>query len=594
MSLFLQGNATTLHCRSIFIVTPIFLATCSYHFIIIALYKLYIFALSLRNMKHTLILALLLILASTACQHHPFEASVFAEAERLMYTHPDSALKLLQSIPTPQRLTGKSQADYALLMTQAKSRNQIYATSDSLIRIAVDYYQNSDEMEQKAKSLLYLGDVMMDMERYADATLPLKQAEELMDYVSDRQIQTMIYSNLGYLNRKAGDYELALAYYKKALAINQTHQDTDRIVSNLINIMNLPIQEFTDSAENYICQLEQEVSSARPDLQEKVYNNIGVYYKRHNQLKKAEQLFQKAVSISKEIPYHSFKNLADIYIAQEKYQQADSLYQLALNSPTWAIRVRIYEDLYKRKLKLGQTEEAIHYMNQYMHAVDSFYSNREACQIQEIQQKYDNEVILHQKAQIEIWLYRIIFSFILIITITLTVAWNLDKKRQKQMLALQEQICKITVSAEADKAEITKLNEMLVQNKLLKQAIQLSTLEDIQALEFYLRLLQSPLTYNPKTDLPLLQHWLNLAYNNFSIRWRNAYPNLTSTELTLCYLQRMGYTQKRMSTIMRVKEETIKRNIYRTCEHLNIQNDKERGKDSTEKIEKFTALVNSF
>ena len=233
-------------------------------------------------------------------------------------------------------------------------------------------------------------------------------------------------------------------------------------------------------------------------------------------------------------------------------------------------------------------------MNQYIQAVDSFYTNREASQIQEIQQKYDQEVILRQKDRIEIWLYRIVFSFILIITITLTVAWNLDKKRQKQMLALQERISKITASAEADKAEITKLNEMLVQNKIFKQAIQLSTLEDIQALEFYLRLLQSPLTFNPKADLPHLQHWLNLAYNNFAIRWGNTYPNLTTTELTLCYLQRMGYTQKRMSTIMRVKEETIKRNIYRTCEHLNFQNDKERGKDSKEKIEKFIAIVNSF
>ena len=107
-------------------------------------------------MKHIpvlLILTCILTLASTACQHHSTEASVFAEAERLMYTHPDSALKLLQSIPTPQRLTGKSQADYALLMTQAKSRNQIYATSDSLIRIAVDYYQNSDEMERSPYSI---------------------------------------------------------------------------------------------------------------------------------------------------------------------------------------------------------------------------------------------------------------------------------------------------------------------------------------------------------------------------------------------------------------------------------------------------------
>ena len=542
-------------------------------------------------MKHTLILTLLLILATTSCQHYTAITSVFAEAESLMYTHPDSALTLLQAIPNPEQLTGRAQADYSLLLTQAKSRNQIWATSDSLIRIAVDYYQNSDEMEQKAKSLLYLADVMMDMERYADATLPLKQAEELMEHVSERQIQTMIYSNLGYLNRKAGDYEQALTYYKKALAINQAYQDTDRIVSNLINIIDL---EITDNAHPYIQLLQDVVVDASPSLQKKAFNNIGVYYKDRNQFKEAEYFFQKSILLSKEVPYHSFRNLADIYIAQDKHEQADSLYQIALQSPNWAIQARIYENLYKSKLDLGQHQEAVRYMNQYIQAVDSFYTDREASQIQEIQQKYDNEVILRQKAQIEIWLYRIIFSFILIITITLTVAWNLDKKRQKQMLALQEQICKITVSAEADKAEITKLNEMLVQNKLFKQAIQLSTLEDIQALEFYLRLLQSPLTYNPKTDLPLLQHWLNLAYNNFAIRWRNAYPNLTSTELTLCYLQRMGYTQKRMSTIMRVKEETIKRNIYRTCEHLNIQNDKERGKDSTEKIEKFTALVNSF
>ena len=174
-------------------------------------------------MKHTFILALLLILTSTACQHRTPITSVFAEAESLMYTYPDSALKLLQAIPNPEQLTGRAQADYALLMTQAKSRNQIWATSDSLIRIAVDYYKNSDEMGQKAKSLLYLGDVLMDMERYADATLPLKQAEELMEHVPDRQMQTMIYSNFGFLNRKAGNYELAFSYYKKALAINRAN-----------------------------------------------------------------------------------------------------------------------------------------------------------------------------------------------------------------------------------------------------------------------------------------------------------------------------------------------------------------------------------
>ncbi len=541
-------------------------------------------------MKHTLILTLLFILASSSCQHRTPITSVFAEAESLMYTHPDSALHLLEAIPNPEQLTGKEQADYALLLTQAKSRNQIYATSDSLIRIAVDYHQNSDEMGQKAKSLLYLADVMMDMERYADATLPLKQAEELMDKIEDPRIQTLICSSLGYLNKIATNYNSSFAYYKRALAINNNNKYNDWYISNIINILSLPTETLKDSSLYYIQLLEERTPSVQSSLQSKAYNNIGSFYEETNNKEKAKYYFEKAINVSKGSNYRAIFNLAKIYDAQYNTVKADSLYLLALQSSSWAIRSGIYENLYKRKLNLGQTEEAVHYINQYIYSVDSFYSNREASQIQEIQQKYNQEVILRQKARIEIWLYRIIFSFILIIAITLAVAWNMNRKHQKQMLALQEQICKITVSSEADKTEITKLNEMLVQNKLIKQAIQFSTLEDIQALEFYLRLLQSPLTYNPNTDLSLLQHWLNLAYNNFAIRLGNTYPNLTSTELTLCYLQRMGYTQKRMSTIMRVKEETIRRNIYRTCEHLNIQNDK----GNKEKLEKFTMLVSSF
>ena len=530
-------------------------------------------------MKHTLILTLLFILASTSCQHRTPTTSVFAEAESLMYTHPDSALHLLEAIPNPEQLTGKAQADYALLLTQAKSRNRIYATSDSLIRIAVDYYQNSDEMEQKAKTLLYLGDVLMDMERYADATLPLKQAEELMEHVSDRRIQSMIYSNLGYLNREAGDYELALSYYKKALVINQTYQDTDRIVSNLINIMNLPIPEFADSAENYIRQLEQTAEFVHPDLQSKTYNNIGVYYTNQNQSKKSEAFFKKSIQISKGTNHQAYLNLAEIYESEKDIKRADSLYQLALQSPVWATQALVYENIYKRKLKLGQTEEAAHYMNAYIQAVDSFYTHRESEQIQKIQQKYDQEVILRQKVQIEIWLYRIVFCFIMLTGMLATYAWYLKKKSKAHLQALQEQINKITLSAESDKAEISRLNEMLAQSNVLKQALQLSTLEDIQALELYLRILQIPESYCIVTDLTNLKHWLDIISKNFAARLQSQYPALTSSQITICCLQRMGYSVGQMGSIMHIKIRSVDQHIYRICPILGITNDKKVFKD---------------
>ena len=97
------------------------------------------------------------------CQHQQDLASIISKAEYLMYEYPDSSLKLIESIPHPERLTGKEQANYALILTQVRSQHYIPITSDSLIRIAVDYYQNSDEMEQKIKSWFYLGHVYLEM-----------------------------------------------------------------------------------------------------------------------------------------------------------------------------------------------------------------------------------------------------------------------------------------------------------------------------------------------------------------------------------------------------------------------------------------------
>lgn len=417
----------------------------------------------------TYLLILLLCLVGSSCRKSLNVASILMEADSLMYTRPDSALTLLETIPTPERLTGKARADYALLLTQACSRNLITATSDSLIRIAVDFYQNSDEKEQKAKSLLYWGDVYLDMGKYAEAALPLKQAEELMDGVKDPYIKYLVRSNLGYLNRKGKNYKLALAYYKIALPFPGLYEYTRWRTSDSGTAIKLSSSELADSIRACLHQLQQ---TTKVDL----------------------------------------------------------------------------------------------------------FTNHEAKQIQTALQEYDKTIVSREKAEIEIWLHRILLTFILLITVTSAIIWFQKKKSKKHLQELQEQIAKITSSTEADKTEIALLNEMLVQHKFIRQEynhmLQFATKADIDALIVYLRLLQSPETYNPQTDIASLQHWLNLTQNNFVSRLKETYPNLTLAELNLCCLQRIGYSPKQMSQALRVKEDTVRRNVYRVCTHLNLENDK--------------------
>ena len=124
-----------------------------------------------------------------------------------------------------------------MLLTQARSRCRITATSDSLIRIATDYYQYSDDHARKATALFYLSDVYTDMGKYTEAIVPLKQAEEVVED-ADAKVQSLVYSKLGYLNRKSNNYELALEYYAKAMNMDKASQKTEWFISDLTNILN--------------------------------------------------------------------------------------------------------------------------------------------------------------------------------------------------------------------------------------------------------------------------------------------------------------------------------------------------------------------
>ena len=105
-----------------------------------------------------LIMLLFVLCFCVSCGHKEARYALDM-AEKRMWDEPDSALKVLESIVMPEDLEGKELADYALLLTQAKYRSNIVATSDSLINIAVGYYQDKD-VEKRTASLLYKGGVL--------------------------------------------------------------------------------------------------------------------------------------------------------------------------------------------------------------------------------------------------------------------------------------------------------------------------------------------------------------------------------------------------------------------------------------------------
>lgn len=535
-------------------------------------------------MKRTLgyILCYLLAFSFTGCQDRKGTAPTLKEAESLMYTYPDSALQLLEAIQQPKQLTGQEQADYALLLTQARSRCRIIAASDSLIRISTDYYQDSNDNARKAKAFLYLGDVYMDMQNHVEAMKALKQAEEVLDNAEART-QSLVYSNLGYLNRKIANYELAWRYYQNALVIDKTNENSEWVVTNLINMLNLPLSEIQDSTIYYVHLLEKTLLSVNSELQTKAYNNIGVYYYKQKKKERAAYYFCKAIHASNANSYRAYLNLARIYDEEGNTARADSLYQVALQSPVWATRARIYEALYNRSLHAHRYQEATEYMKHYQQAADSFYTQRQAQEIQELQTKYDFEVLARKKTETENRLLRITIGGSLLLFLSLLAMYYFKKKYTHQLQELENLIRQINELENKEKEMenlVNTLNESLerstvLSNEFLRVKGKWTDSEDILALGVYIRLKRDLSLYNPSSDLPLLRHWLDIVYNQFASRLTSEHQDLTVSELSICYLYRMGYSILEISQAMHVKTDSIKRYIYRACANMGIPQSRE-------------------
>lgn len=80
-------------------------------------------------------------------------------ADAVMWTRPDSALAVLESIDTLSLKAKAQHARYSLLYTMALNRNRIDTTDLHVIQPAARYYERHGSKDDKMKMYYYLGTV---------------------------------------------------------------------------------------------------------------------------------------------------------------------------------------------------------------------------------------------------------------------------------------------------------------------------------------------------------------------------------------------------------------------------------------------------
>lgn len=390
---------------------------------------------------------------------------VLLSADSLMETHPDSALSILESISSPQKLSRAERAYYAVLLTQAKHKNYIPLEDDSLIKTAVEYYGDRKKSVNAARAHYYLGATYYDKGRMPFAVDEYLTAIRLMP--EENEFMAMMYDNLAECYEDDGLVDVAMETYSSAYQILKGKSDQAYPLRGIARVF--LIQNKKDSA---LCYYHQALNCA---LLEKDSNLVGVLFHDlamvYNDKK---EYIQADKFISKAIMTTSKENLAYVCLSKAKIQfnlnrldSASYYYSKDLNQLDVYGKAVSYDGMYNVAKKKGDWKTAMENLDTYKMLYDSIQTtldNEELTRLMDKHQLEEHKRLLteHNKTMLVV----LISAFLALLIISSFCIMWIDRKRKKRYIDLQKELNQNRVNTmlldekESSISEQESINEM--------------------------------------------------------------------------------------------------------------------------------------
>ena len=238
-----------------------------------------------------LLVVALLVTVVAGCGGMRRHDARLAAADSLMQSDPDSALSIVEGVCRDSLANEGDRAYRDLLLTQARYRCYIPATSDSDISRALAWYRVHDgEREKLTRALIYKGAVMEELSRPDSAMLYYKQAEATA--APDD------YFNLGYVKMRIGEIyqnqlpqdSAGIVRLLEARRYFTQLNDTNYLIVTLGKLGAISGIRCVDSAKLYLKQAISLAQRFRPTMQYTYKSKLAGVYLYENNLTLANQL----------------------------------------------------------------------------------------------------------------------------------------------------------------------------------------------------------------------------------------------------------------------------------------------------------------
>lgn len=453
---------------------------------------------------------LLLIVCLVSCDRHSRQANdIYKHAEEIMPQHPDSALSLLLSLQKVDHLSEKDRAMYYLLLTEAENKTFVKHSSDSLIAIATEYFDKSQDWKRKAKAWYYRGRVNQDLGDALHAQDYYLKALQDEDKVEDYALMGRIYNSIGMLYTYQEVYEKAIPYLKKALNCFNFLNDSIGQSFVLRDIgRNYTVLEENDSAIFYY---EKALFLGDASSNPSVYRELANLYVDVDNYSKGFEYIQKALRfpLKRTLLDSSYFVLGKFY---QKTSQIDSAYYylgLSKNSNRLQTQAASYYHLAQMEKSRNEWEKYADNQTVYEILRDSIYLIKQTASVRRMEKLYDYhkseakllraEILLNQMKVRNLSMSLIVILSVIAI-IAVSVVWYVQLKKKK--IRLQEHRDLLVALEKKHLEDRTRIEE---NEKLIKD------LEN--------QLQKSSVAYNEKEKELMGLHKLKLEAENQSLRY---------------------------------------------------------------------------
>ena len=346
-------------------------------------------------MKKNIVFLLILIpIIWISCDGMGHQTIDFRKIENLMPQHPDSALMLLEQIENKENLSRKDKAHYSLLLTEAEDKTYVTHTADSLISIAADYYEKTDDLGRKAKAWYYKGRINQDLGHPLKAQEYYLKALRDEEKIEDHALLGRIHNHIGMLYAYQKVYEKALPFQKKAVENFHLINDSTGQVFALRDLgrtfLMLGLQD-----SSIICN-QKAIALMRKRIIPSVYTELAGLYIDRQRMEEAHGLLRTSLqNVAKpQAKYPVYLVLGELYKKSGQIDSARFYLQACINSaPLPETRAGGLFHLKEIALEKGQWEQAALLSKQYELLKDSIEQGKNAESIRNVQAFYSyNEI----------------------------------------------------------------------------------------------------------------------------------------------------------------------------------------------------------